>query len=144
MQAGLLDKNFLFKSVGFTNPLPPATISETVPIKDAAAIMKKKNTGCCLVVRPDGTLLGILSERDIVSKVILEDTKTTAPVSAIMIKDPKTIDMTATISHVLNLMAEGGYRHVPIVDKENIPLGVVSVKNIVTFISKQLSKGLSM
>ncbi|MDR2338410.1 MAG: CBS domain-containing protein [Deltaproteobacteria bacterium] len=144
MSFGLLENNFLFKSIGFVQPPSPITVNESTSIKDAVFLMKKHNIGCCLVVKPDGKLCGIVSERDIVQKVVLNDVDLQERVSTIMIKDPQTTKITATVAHVLNLMSEGNYRHIPLVDKEDIPVGIVSVKSIIIFISKQLAKGLGL
>jgi CBS domain-containing protein len=144
MSFGLLENNFLFKSIGFVQPPPPITVSESTSIKDTVSLMKKHNIGCCLVVKPDGKLCGIVSERDIVQKVVLNDVDLQERVSIVMVEDPQTTKITSTVAHVLNLMSEGYYRHIPLVDKDNIPVGIVSVKSIIVFISKQLSKGLGL
>ena len=60
-----------------------------------------------------------------------------------MTKEPKTAEMTSTMAFVLNMMSEGGYRHMPIVDEENRPVGMVSVKDLVDFIAKKLSTDLA-
>jgi len=139
MSFGLLENNFLYKSVGFATPSSPLTVDESSSIKDVVEIMKKGHISSCLVVGRDGTLSGIVSERDIVHSVILENVDLQERISKIMIKNPKTADTSATVSHILSLMAQGGYRHIPLVDKDNIPVGIISVKNIVTFIAKQLA-----
>ena len=139
MSFRLLETNFLHKSIGYASPSSPHTIDESLAIKEAVELMKKQNTSCCLVVGQDGKLLGIVSERDIVQKVILENMDLQERVSNIMMKAPKTTTTTATVASVLNLMANGGYRHVPLVDKDGVPVGLISVRNIVAFITKQLS-----
>ena len=139
MSFKLLENNFLHKSIGYATPASPLTIDESLSIKEAVTAMKTKNSSYCLVVGLDGKLVGIVSETDLIQKVILEDIDVQERVANIMIRSPKTAAVNATVSSVLNLMANGGYRHVPLVDKDNIPVGMISVKNIVTFIAKQLS-----
>ena len=139
MSLRLFESNFLHKSIGYAVPTPPVTIDESTSIKEAATLMKQQNISCCLIVGQDGKLIGVISERDIIQKVILEDVDLQERVSNIMMKAPKTTGTNVTIASVLSLMANGGYRHVPLVDKEGIPVGMISVRNIVAFITKQLS-----
>ncbi|MGH2575518.1 MAG: CBS domain-containing protein, partial [Ignavibacteria bacterium] len=47
---------------------------------------------------------------------------------------PETLNYSDSIANALNLMSIGGYRHIPIVDNENRPAGVISIKDIVNFI----------
>lgn len=139
MSFGLLENNFLYKSIGFATPASPLTVDESTSIKDVVALMKKYNISSCLIVNTEGKLSGIVSERDVIQKVILDNVDLQERISKIMMKTPKTADVGVTVSYVLGLMAKGGYRHIPLVDKDNIPIGIVSVKNIVTYIAKQLA-----
>jgi CBS domain-containing protein len=51
-----------------------------------------------------------------------------------MTREPETLRRDDRIVWALNLMHMGGYRHVPLVDEANRPVGVISVKDIVEFI----------
>jgi CBS domain-containing protein len=51
-----------------------------------------------------------------------------------MTPDPDTLSVHATVAHVLNRMSVGGFRHVPVVDDEHRPYGVISVSDVVTFL----------
>ena len=139
MALRLFESNFLHKSIGYAAPSSPVTIDESTSIKETVTLMKQQSVSCCLVVGQDGKLIGVVSERDIIQKVILEDVDLQERIANIMMKAPKTSATNVTVASVLNLMAEGGYRHVPLVDKEGIPVGMISVRNIVAFITKQLA-----
>ncbi|MCB0359791.1 MAG: CBS domain-containing protein, partial [Bdellovibrionales bacterium] len=62
----------------------------------------------------------------------------TTPLSEVMTSSPHTQTMTSTMAFCLTMMSEGGYRHIPIVDDDDIPIGLVSVKDIVDYIVGQL------
>src|SRR3954447_23749436 len=51
-----------------------------------------------------------------------------------MTRDPESLRADDRIVWALNLMHVGGYRHVPLVDPQNRPVGVISVKDIVSFL----------
>ena len=55
-------------------------------------------------------------------------------VADFMTRDPETLRPDDRIVWALNLMHVGGYRHVPLVDAANRPVGVISIKDIVQFI----------
>ncbi len=94
-------------------------------VYDAARAMTNANCGCVLVMA-DKTLVGIVTERDVINRVVAEalDPART-PVSAVMTADPDTIRPDAPALTALQMMEDGGYRHLPVVD-DGETLGVVS------------------
>ena len=121
--------------------MPPSTIGEMVAdktphcaapddtIRMAYITMTAKSVGCLPVVNDAGQLVGMLSERDVIRRSVIvyrpsEDT----PVSNIMTKDPKWLPPEAEPSQAIEMMMEGGFRHLPVVDEGKV-LGVVSVRD---------------
>jgi len=101
---------------------PGATIVE------AARLMKKHAIGALLVV-DDGELVGIFTERDALFRVTAADkSPKTTKVGAVMTRKPRTITADRPLGHALHLMYEGGFRHVPVVDKGR-PVGMVSARD---------------
>ncbi|MGE5770386.1 MAG: cyclic nucleotide-binding/CBS domain-containing protein, partial [Betaproteobacteria bacterium] len=93
--------------------------------------MKQYHLGAAVVVDPaDGTLLGICTERDLSFKVLAEglDPNTT-PVGEVMTRDPLVVSPDRPFGHVLHMMFEGGFRHMPVVDPRGRPIGVVSARD---------------
>jgi predicted transcriptional regulator len=64
----------------------------------------------------------------------MENADLDAPVSRLMTPDPETLELDDPIVWALNRMSVGGYRHVPLVDREDRPVGILSVKDIVHYI----------
>jgi CBS domain-containing protein len=116
-------------------PRPPAVIVEvTASIADAIARMNGGHVGCALVVR-DGKLVGIFTERDVLRKVAGAKLDLTAtPVEQVMTPNPDTLPATASIAFALREMSVEGYRHIPLVNADGSPEGVVSVRDIVTWL----------
>jgi CBS domain-containing protein len=102
----------------------PVAPSQTT-VADAARLMKKHAVSALLIV-DEARLVGIFTERDALFRVIAmdKDPKTTR-VAAAMTKKPRTIDPDRPIGHALHMMYEGGFRHVPVVEKGR-PVGMVS------------------
>src|SRR5262249_37066483 len=88
------------------------------------------------VVVEDGKLIGILTERDLLNKVAGRELDLeTLPVREVMTRGPETIGEKDPIRVIVNKMAVGEYRHVPIV-REGRPVGIVSAKAVANYILK--------
>jgi CBS domain-containing protein len=59
-----------------------------------------------------------------------------------MTKDPIAQTPDITVAFALNLMSQGGFRHLPLVDERNIPVGILSVKDMMDFIVGSFVEGL--
>jgi CBS domain-containing protein len=114
---------------------PAVTVSAQATLAEAIECLQKHHIGCVLVEASDGTLAGIFTERDLLNRVAGKrlDWGTT-PVAEYMTREPESLRPEDRIVWALNLMHVGGYRHVPLVDAADRPVGVVSVKDIVQFI----------
>lgn len=105
-------------------------VSTGTSVRKAASLMQRHQRGALLVVNADGKLVGICTERDLAYKVLaggLSADDTT--VGEIMTADPITLGPEKPFGHALHLMFEGGFRHIPVVDAHQRPLGVVSARD---------------
>jgi len=113
-------------------PHDPICVHPGTPLRGAIMAMNDARIGCVLVTEGD-RLVGILTERDILKKVV-GHLDMDSPVERIMTPNPETVGMDDDIAHVLNKMHIGGYRHIPVLDKQGRPVGVVSMRDFVKFI----------
>ena len=98
-------------------------------VRDAACIMTRANCGSVLVMEPPDTLLGILTERDLMTRVLargLDPERTTA--REVMTPNPICVPPETLVSDAVVLMLERGFRHLPLVSGTKI-LGVFSVRD---------------
>ena len=97
---------------------------------DAACVMTKANCGSVLIIDSAGTLLGILTERDLMTRVLAKalDPQTTR-VSEVMTHDPQCVGPDVKVSEAVLIMIERGFRHLPIVSPAAKILGVFSVRD---------------
>ena len=99
-------------------------------IWEAACIMTKAGCGSVLIVDTAATLLGILTERDLMTRVLakaLDPQKT--QVSDIMTRNPYCVAPETLVSDAVLIMIERGFRHLPIVGAGPKILGVFSVRD---------------
>jgi CBS domain-containing protein len=110
-----------------------------MPVADAARIMAQRDAGSVLVLgdaRP--RLEGIVTERDILRALpalvrgggMAGAAGNTLRVSDIMSRDPKTVDATATVGECMEIMINGHFRHLPVMDHGDL-IGVLSIRDLV-------------
>ncbi len=101
-------------------------------VTEAAEIMRDHDVGCVLVEDMDGRIEGILTERDIIAKVVaISGDPDDHIVGRIMTTSVLTCTMQTSIIEAQELMATHHVRHLPVVDDEGLPIGVISVRDIV-------------
>jgi len=111
----------------------PSFVSPKATLREAIDRMKEQSVGCVLV-EDGGRLVGIFTERDVLTKVVgtsVNLDKTT--VEAMMTRDPDTLGPDDKVSFALNKMSVRGFRHIPIIDDDDHPIGVVSMRNVVDY-----------
>jgi CBS domain-containing protein len=105
------------------------SVEATRSVLEAARYMMERNVGALPVVR-NGELAGIVSERDIMNRVVaVGRTPGTTAVSEIMTANPRAVALDETIEECLFIMREFGFRHLPIVDGRELK-GLVSLRDI--------------
>lgn len=103
----------------------PAALPPTATVVEAARLMKQRHCGSVLVVERQ-RLLGIFTERDLVTRVICEEV---APaevrLETVMTGNPDTVTGRTLVLEALQMMEDGGYRHLPVVEGGRL-VGIVS------------------
>jgi len=134
------DETMLHQPATALAPREPILVDVEAPIAEAIAAMQSARIGCVLVSRK-GKLEGIFTERDVLTRVVGSDLEpATTPVERVMTADPEALRPTDSIAYVLNAMSMGGYRHVPLVNAANEPIGVVSVRDVVNYLVRLFPK----
>jgi len=98
-------------------------------VLEAARFMMEHNIGALPVMR-NGELVGIVSERDIMNRVVAVGRMPgTTKISEIMTANPKSIHVEESVENSLFLMREFGFRHLPITDGKELK-GLVSLRDL--------------
>jgi len=107
------------------------SISPYATVFEAISMMAELGVGALLVMEGE-KLLGIISERDYLKKVILKDrsSKTTS-VQEIMTKNVLFVFPENDINECMALMSENSIRHLPVVEDERI-IGVISIMDVIS------------
>jgi CBS domain-containing protein len=96
----------------------------------AIEVMATRHVGALLVMN-QGSLVGIISERDYARKVILKNRSShDTPVGDIMTPSPISVTPEDTVHHCMQLMTDGRFRHLPVVKAGRVA-GMLSIGDLV-------------
>ena len=106
-------------------------LNEKASLREVIDNLQRFHIGCVLLEN-DNIISGIFTERDIVQNIVgnrhnLEETR----IVDFMTKSPDTLYREDPIAFALNKMISGGYRHIPIVDENEKPIGVIAMQDII-------------
>jgi CBS domain-containing protein len=105
----------------------------------AIELMATRHVGALLVLS-QGALVGIISERDYARKVILKNRSShDTPVGDIMTASPVTVAPQDTIRHCMEVMTEGRFRHLPVMDSGHV-VGMLSIGDLVKAVIEDQSQ----
>ena len=114
-----------------------ATVSRGDTVYEAIKKMNAVRVGA-LVVIEDGSPVGMISERDYLNKVILRGfSSKEIKVNDIMTSDIVTVTSDVSAGDCMELMTQGRFRHIPVVDPANKMLGIVSIGDLVKTVLDQ-------
>ncbi len=104
-------------------------IAPTQSVAEAARYMTERNVGAVCVLEED-RLVGVLSERDMMKRVIAPNRDPQATkVSEVMTPNPVVVEAGETFEKCLKVMKQAGVRHLPVVEGDKL-LGLLSLRDL--------------
>lgn len=128
-----LSRNLKIESVARLQPTPPRQVGAEAPVAAAVEQMRAERVGCILVTHA-GRLVGIFTERDLLMRVLAAELPLSTPLRECMTAQPVTVGPQEPVRAAIQKMQSGGYRHLPVVDGNGRPLGILSAKRIVRYL----------
>jgi CBS domain-containing protein len=118
---------------------PVVTVQPQQTVRDVALKMRDQHVGAVVVVE-DGRPVGILTDRDIVFRVIVENRDPGAtPVREVMSRDPTVVRSGDKIDDAISSIRVAHVRRVPIVNAQGSVVGIVTLDDIVVLLAGELS-----
>jgi CBS domain-containing protein len=112
----------------------PFTLLPDATVKEALDVMCERNFGSIIIVHDDETIAGILTERDMMRRVLhpgLEPSKT--PVSEVMTTNVRAARESDELIDWLQIMTTERFRHLPIVDGQGKLVSMMSQGDFVSY-----------
>jgi CBS domain-containing protein len=103
-------------------------VEPTSTVAEAATMMGERHVGSALVIEDDRPT-GIFTERDVLRALASDFDAAHHPVADWMTHDPTTVDVSADVRTARNLMLDGGFRHLPVLESGRL-VGIVSLRDI--------------
>ena len=110
-------------------------ISPATPLQRAIETMKQDEGGCAIVCAEDGSVVGIFTERDLLTKIVGQNADLNAPVSNWMSPVVATLTPEATIGDAVGIMNDKGYRNIPLVKNGKL-VGSISVFDVISYLAE--------
>lgn len=106
----------------------------------AAERMHQRTVGALVVLDGDRRPIGIVTDRDLVTRSIAgsRDPHTTT-VAEVMTLNPKTVSEEAAIDSAISLMRSGAFRRLPVVDRDDRLVGLVTLDDILMLLCEELT-----
>jgi len=132
-----LEEALLSETVSLLAPSVPIKLTVEATVEEAIRQMLANRRAAVVIVSPEGRLIGIFTERDVLTRVVGEgrDPRATT-LGEVMTPDPEALAPNDRICYAINRMNNAGYRTVPLVDAEHRPIGVVTVKDVVKWLAE--------
>lgn len=115
----------------------PLTVRPGTSLRDCVARIHEGGTGdSVFVTERDGTLRGVLTERDMFSQLVGREVDLDQPVETLMKVHPWTLHLDQPVRHAIDLMQTGRYRNVPLVDEAGRLLGVIRPVDVLKYLAE--------
>lgn len=121
----------------------PVTVRPGSSLAECLRAIQRSGTGdSVFVCEADGSLRGVLTERDIFGRIVAGQVDLARPVETLMTAEPRTLDLDQTIREAIELMQTGRYRNVPLVDRSGHLVGVVRQVDIIKYLAESFPEEL--
>jgi CBS domain-containing protein len=116
-----------------------AKLAESVAV--AAVRMHQRAVGTLVVVNNNAQPVGIVTDRDLVARVLATGRDpTVTSMSDVMTPDPKTVSEQVPIESALSIMRSGRFRRLPVLDRDNRLIGLVTLDDILMFLAEEFEQ----
>ena len=115
----------------------PVRVAPGTTLAACLLAIQRTGTGDSVIVADSGgKLTGVLTERDIVARLIGSDIDLSQPVETLLNTEPHVLHFDDPIRDAIDLMQTGRYRNVPIVDDDGIVQGIVRPQDVLRYLAE--------
>jgi CBS domain-containing protein len=113
----------------------PATVTPGATLSQVLDEMRRHG-GDAVLVTDGQRLAGIMTERDVLTRLLGTDVDGSLPVSEFMTREPRTLSADASLYEAMQAMESGHYRNVPLVDESGDICGLLRQKDVLEYIAE--------
>ncbi|HWO94659.1 MAG TPA: CBS domain-containing protein [Dehalococcoidia bacterium] len=116
----------------------PVSIGRNAKVGEALAAVQRHGMGYVLVVDEAGRPVGILSETEVLMRIVARDVRFDESVEKFVSGEMHTLTARDTVARGIQIMAEGEERNLPIVDEEGRAVAVLRTLDIIHFLAEAI------
>ena len=113
----------------------PATVTPQTSLRDALAQMRAHG-GAAILIRESNRIAGILTERDVLTRVLGANADQSEPVANFMTREPHTLSAEASLFEAMQAMESGHYRNVPLTEPDGTVVGLLRQQDLIEYIAE--------
>jgi signal-transduction protein with cAMP-binding, CBS, and nucleotidyltransferase domain len=115
------------------------TASPDAMVIDVAKLMDDSNVGCVVITGDDDCPVGIVTDRDLVVRVMAEDRDPgKTPIAEVMTEDLVLVEDGTGLFEAMQCIREEGIRRLPIVDCDGKLVGIITMDDIIRLIGAEM------
>ena len=107
----------------------------TTSIQEAVQLMQSQKSGY-IVVSKGKKVVGMLTETDLIRKVLEKDVDWTKPISDFMSDQPIALNINDSVAKAIEVMGEKHFYHIPLLNDKNELVNVISVRTLIRFFAE--------
>jgi CBS domain-containing protein len=138
--ATYVERSLLRDRVQALSPKVPIATKSSTLVADALQLMVDRDIGSLVIVDEQNRVAGIFSERDALARINMNVAELGGrTIAEFMTTDPRTLQANAKVAFAVHRMDVGGFRHIPIVSAAGECQGIISVRDILRYLSEKMS-----
>jgi len=114
------------------------SVEPDATVRVAVEAMARHNVGALIVLSAHGHVIGVLSERDVLWRIVHESRPPETLVVEIMAQDPVLISPDLCVTEAMRVMTERRIRHLPVVDSQRNLIGLISIGDLTKWVTRDL------
>ncbi|MCH8964131.1 MAG: CBS domain-containing protein [Planctomycetes bacterium] len=115
-------------------PKAPLVTSPTATVRETIRLLQENQAGCVIICDGQNKAIGIFTERDVLRRVIGKRVDLDSPITDVMTTDLASVRESDKIARAIHLLHERGLRHLPVLDDEGVPIGLITVRRVMEYL----------
>ncbi len=112
----------------------PLITPPTTTVRETIRLLQENQAGCVIVCDGQNKAIGVFTERDVLRRVIGEHVDLDSPITDVMTTDLASVRESDKIAHAIQLLHKRGLRHLPVLDDEGGPIGLITVRRVMEYL----------
>ncbi len=112
----------------------PLITPPTTTVRETIRLLQENQAGCVIVCDGQNKAIGVFTERDVLRRVIGEHVDLDSPITDVMTTDLASVRESDKIAHAIQLLHKRGLRHLPVLDDQGGPIGLITVRRVMEYL----------